>query len=85
MRTYLENLITEKGVDLEGDIDLDGHIGLTWQMLVDFLVEAKPHHAEIRRTLVKIDFHNGDVFHYLRRLAAGMVASCGYPEPEKVL
>jgi hypothetical protein len=28
--------------------------------------------------LVRIDFKNGDVFHYLRHLATGMVAACGY-------
>ena len=27
MRTYLENLITEKGVDLESEIKIEGHIG----------------------------------------------------------
>lgn len=77
MQTYLKNLITEKGVDLEADIGLDGHIGLTWQMLIDYIAEAREHHATIRRTLVAIDFRNGDVFHYLRHLAAGMVAACG--------
>jgi hypothetical protein len=40
--------------------------------------EAKDHHKTIRATLVKIDFCNGDVFHYLDHLAAGMVAACGY-------
>ncbi len=78
METYLKNLITEKGVDLETDIGLDGHLGLTWQMLINYVVEAREHHATIRRTLVVIDFKNGDVFHYLRHLAAGMVAACGY-------
>lgn len=78
MRTYLNNLITEKGRDLEDDMNIDGHIGLTYQMLVDFVVEAKDYHQEIRKTLVKIDFCNGDVFHYLNHLANGMVKACGY-------
>lgn len=79
MRTYLENLITEKGVDLEADIGIEGHIGLTYQMLIDFIVsEAKPQHPQIRATLVKIDFLNGDVFDYLRHLARGMLAAAGY-------
>ena len=78
MKTYLETLITEKGVSLEAEINIDGHIGLTWQMLVDFIAEAKEHHAAIKQMLVKIDFHNGDVFHYLTHLAEGMVKSLGY-------
>lgn len=78
MRTYLVNLITEKGRDLEDTIDIDGHIGLTYQMLIDFIVGQREHHHAIRTTLVKIDFRNGDVFHYLRHLAEGMVTACEY-------
>jgi hypothetical protein len=78
MRTYLNNLITEKGVSLDSTINLDGHFGLTYKMLVDFICDAKEYHSQIRTTLVKIDFHNGDVFHYLNHLANGMVKSLGY-------
>ena len=78
MRNYLETLITEKGKSLDADLNIDGHIGLTYQMLVDFIVEAKQYHKQIRATLVKIDFLNGDVFHYLNHLAEGMVKSLGY-------
>ena len=78
MRTYLNNLITEKGKDLDSTINLDGHFGLTYQMLVDFICDAKDYHSQIRMTLVKIDFKNGDVFHYLDHLASGMVKSLGY-------
>lgn len=80
MRNYLTNLITEKGFDLETEIEIDGHIGLTYAMLVDFICqpEMTSHHAKIRKTLVMIDFQNGDVFHYLKHLATGMVAACGY-------
>ena len=78
MKTYLENLITEKGKDLNDDLCLDGHFGLTYQMLVDFIVSMPVYHKQIRNTLVKIDFHNGDVFHYLNHLANGMVKSLGY-------
>lgn len=78
MRTYLENLITEKGVSLETEIEIDGHIGLTYQMLVDYIVEMKPYHKEIRKTLVMIDFKNGDVFHYLDYLTKGMLKAIGY-------
>ena len=78
MRTYLNNLITEKGTSLDSTISLEGHFGLTYEMLVDFICEAKEYHSQIRTTLVKIDFSNGDVFHYLNHLANGMVKSLGY-------
>ena len=80
MKSYLTALITEKGISLNDDIKLEGHVGLTWGMLVDFVSadELKDHHKVIRSTLVKIDFCNGDVFHYLQHLAAGMVKALNY-------
>lgn len=78
MKNYLETLITEKGADLEDDINLEGHYSLTWQMLVDFIEKQPQFHKEIKQTLVMIDFKNGDVFHYLRHLASGMVKSLEY-------
>jgi len=80
MREYLEALITEKGVMLDTGIGLDGHFGLTYEMLVDFIVEKASHNEKkvIRNKLVKIDFHNGDVFHFLKFLAKGMLESIGY-------
>jgi len=79
MRTYLENLIQEKGVELIDFIGIEGHYGLVWQDIVDYIcVHAGDHHASIRDTLVKIDFQNGDVFHFLRHLTKGMLAAQGY-------
>lgn len=78
MRNYLINLIEEKGQSLNSEIQIDGHFGITYKMLVDFICEAKSYHGQIRNTLVKIDFKNGDVFHYLDHLANGMVKSLGY-------
>ncbi len=78
MRKYLTNLITEKGVSTETEINIEGHFGLTYDMLIDFICEAKQYHEQIRTTLVKIDFMNGDVFHYLKHLTEGMVKSLGY-------
>jgi hypothetical protein len=73
MKRYLKTLIEEKGRDLDDEIIIDGHIGLTYRMLVDYIHEAKRYHKTIRNTLVAIDFKNGDVFHYLDDLAKGMV------------
>lgn len=78
MKTYLTNLITEKGTDLEDCIELDGHISLTYQMLIDFICGMPEYHPQIRKTLVMIDFKDGDVFHYLNHLTQGMVKSLGY-------
>ena len=75
MKNYLENLITEKGKDLEDEvITSDNHFGITFEVLIEYIVAAKQYHKQIRMTLVKIDFKNGDVFHYLKYLANGMIA-----------
>jgi hypothetical protein len=73
IKTYLTNLIEEKGKSLETGIEIEGHFGMTYQNLVDFIEEVPTQmQKDIRTMLVKIDFHNGDVFHYLNHLANGM-------------
>ena len=77
---YITTLIEEKGFSTQDEINIEGHFGLTWEMLIDFVSapEMAQYHNQIRTTLVKIDFHNGDIFHYLRHLAVGMLKSLGY-------
>jgi len=78
MRTYLTNLITEKGIDPDTEIKIDEHIGLTYGWLIDYIESATDYHKQIRNTLVQIDFKNGDVFHYLDFLAKGALQAEGY-------
>ena len=75
MKNYLTTLIEEKGKSLDSTINLDGHFGLTYGMLVDFIESMEMYHEQIKTTLVKIDFINGDIFDYLNHLALGMVES----------
>ncbi len=81
MREYLTNLISEKGITPTTEIDNLMHeaygevIGLTWVDLIEFISNAMEYHEQIRKTLLEIDFAGGDVFHYLRHLAYGMVSS----------
>ena len=46
MKNYLTDLIEEKGKSLDAEIELEGHFGLTYEMLVDFISQAKEYHAE---------------------------------------
>ncbi len=78
MKTYLEALIQEKGSELDQEINIEGHYGITYEDLINFIGGMKEYHQEIKSTLVKIEFHNGDVFHYLDFLAKGMVDSLVY-------
>lgn len=77
MTTYLTTLISEKGLNIHDEINIDGCIGLTWNHLIEFIESAKEYHSDIKTMLVKIDFHNGDVFDYLLHLAKGMIKAMG--------
>lgn len=79
MKKYLTTLIEEKGAELDDTIKIDGHFGLTWSVLVDF-IDNQPasQHADIKAMLVKIDFHNGDIFNFLTYLAKSMLKAQGY-------
>lgn len=77
MTNYLTALITEKGVSIDAEIKKEGHIGLTWNHLIQFVESMPEYHDTIRQTLVKIDFLNGDVFHYLNYLVDGMIKAKG--------
>jgi hypothetical protein len=77
-KNWLETMISEKGVDLETDIQIQGHIGLNYNVLIEFLNSLPKHfQAQIKQKLVTIDFMNGDIFHFLKHLANGMIAAKG--------
>ena len=85
MKNYLETLLTEKNIDLEETIVIEtttnfDHI-YTYQTLIEDIVEMtkdnKQMQQKIRMTFVKIDFLNGDVTHYFKHIAQGIVASYG--------
>lgn len=70
---WLDTFLTEKGIDSEEVLVVDGPSGendIPVGCLVEAM-EAAPAHeqAAIKSMLVKIDFRNGDVRHYLRHLA----------------
>lgn len=73
-KNYLTALISEKdGISMETPIEVEGQSGtnfMTVQTVVEHILIA-PHKEQeaIRRTLVKIDFHNGDVLDFFNYLA----------------
>jgi hypothetical protein len=76
MKNYLNNLITEKGLDKEMIIEVEGESGTNFiplGVLIDFILTMPSFiKKKIRTTLVKIDFMNGDVMHYFKYLAKAM-------------
>jgi len=76
MKNYLNNLLDEKRIDRDMDLSIEGPSGLNimpLQMVIDAIIGAPKHEQKgIRNTLVKIDFHNGDVMHFINHLAQAL-------------
>lgn len=81
LASYLENLISEKGVDFEKplvEFEKVGHQGLSYKSLADFSAEMPIQIQEdIRKNLTVLDFNNADVFDYLNHLINGMIVATG--------
>ena len=76
IKTYLTALITEKGFSVDSTLNREGHIGLTWENLIEFCEQLSESDQEkIIDTCTEIDFFNRDVFHYLNFLVDGMIQS----------
>lgn len=70
---WLDTFVSEKGIDLEQVLEVEGPSGTNWipvACLLDVMKQAPKHEqAGIKTMIVKIDFRNGDVLHYFKHLA----------------
>jgi|TARA_R110000764_G_scaffold229620_1_gene320546 hypothetical protein len=73
MKNYLNALISEKGLNTEATIEVEGNSGTNFiplgVVIEHILIANSTEQAQIKNTLVKIDFHNGDVMHFFTHLA----------------
>ena len=75
---YINTLLEEKNIDQESHLNFESndlaHI-MPIACVVEF-INTLPDHAkeQIKKTLVMIDYKNGDVKHFLTYIAKGMVA-----------
>lgn len=77
---FLETMMEEKGLNPDGFVERDGHTNLSYRNLIEFIeheVDEKDQKA-IHDMLVKIDFANGDIEHYLNFLIDGMLKAMGF-------
>lgn len=76
-KTYLNTYLEEKGIDQDEEMTLnDGAIThfMTVRNVVEFMVGLNNDDQEaIKKKLVQIDFLNGDVRHFLKFIARGMI------------
>ena len=74
---WLDTLVEEKGLDTESAFEVDGpEWGMNYiplGVVVDAIKQAPRHEqAQIKHTLVGIDFVNGDVMHFFKHLAGAL-------------
>ena len=75
-KTWLNTFISEKEIDVEQIIEVEGSAGMN-MIPVDCVLETiknAPVHEqkEIKNIFVKIDFANGDILHFIKHLAGAM-------------
>jgi hypothetical protein len=74
MKTYLNNLISEKeGIEMYTEINQEGPSGMNF-MTVEVIVEhiliaSKEEQEQIKLILLKIDFKNGNIMDFFKHLA----------------
>lgn len=70
---WLDTFLAEKGIDLDRTFTVNGPSGpnhMAYANVVEAIKQAPAHEqAGIKSMIVRIDFKNGDVRHYLRHLA----------------
>ena len=77
MKTWIYTLISEKGLNLETIIEVDGEMYganfIPLGVVVEHILIANPQEQKwIKDTLVKIDFANGDIMHLFKHLAQAL-------------
>lgn len=73
MKTHLERMLEEKGIDIDQDLHIDGQINLTVRNVLELIYNSPVLiQKKIIKTFVQIDFQNGDVMHFIIYLAKGM-------------
>lgn len=73
---WIDTFLSEKGTNLDRIIEVEGDMGVN-MIPVAVVVEAMKNapaneQAQIKATLVKIDFLNGDHMHFIEHLAKAL-------------
>ena len=77
--TWFETFCEEKQIDMDRIFKFDDHngfnvmpVGCVYEAVLSCSAREK---AQIKDVLVKIDYANGDVYHFLEHLAKGLAAN----------
>jgi hypothetical protein len=73
MKTMLEKMIQEKGIDKEAELEIEGNIGITVEMVLGFIYKMPAElQKKVARKFIEIDFNNGDIMNFIKYLGEGM-------------
>jgi len=76
MEKWLYTLLEEKNIDLETEITVEGASGTNFMsvgvVVENILIAPKHEQDKIKDVLVKIDFQNGDILHFIKHLAKAL-------------
>jgi len=71
--TWLDTFVSEKGIDIEQTFDIYGKSGLNvipvGVVIEHMKITSAAEQAQIKDTIVRIDFHNFDALHFFKHLA----------------
>ena len=79
IRKYIETLLTEKGISLSHTFEIKsdslfGNHIVPLEVVIEFIETLSPPvQDQIRKTLIRIDFKNGNVLDFLEYITKGMV------------
>lgn len=73
---WLDTFLAEKDINLEATFEFNNDNGwnlMDYATVVEYVKNTtKENQTKVKNTLVKIDFMNGDVLHFLRYLGKGV-------------
>ena len=76
MKSWIYTLIEEKNLDLQSTFEITNDNGFNLiplgVVVEHILIATQFEQKEIKKTLVLIDFHNGDVMHFFKHLATAI-------------
>ena len=76
-KKWFQTFVDEKGIDLEATFSFENENGfnlMPYGVVVEAIAatESPAQQKAIKATIVKIDFFNGDVYHYFRYLGRAL-------------
>tara|TARA_R110002012_G_C11219935_1_gene562502 strand:+ start:271 stop:522 length:252 start_codon:yes stop_codon:yes gene_type:complete len=78
MKNWIYTFIAEKNLDLQSTFEITNENGFNLiplgVVVEHILIATQFEQKEIMKTLIRIDFHNGDAMHFFKHLATAIAS-----------